>query len=107
MLSNPTCDISIDHKKVVDHEILVNKLYHYGFRAIINDWFASYFKNRTQTTQIGQHVSNKSHSSMCCPPRIRSLSVAFFKKLYVKRMNQCSNKFRFYLFLPVIQKSEL
>ena len=49
MLSNPTCDIFIDHKKVVDHEILVNKLYHYGFRAIINDWFASYFKNRTQT----------------------------------------------------------
>ena len=80
MLSNPTCDISIDHKKVVDHEILVNKLYHYGFRAIINDWLASYLKNRTQTTQIGQHVSNKSHSSMCYPPRIRSLSVAFFKK---------------------------
>ena len=30
MLSNPTCDIFIDHKKI-DHEILVNKLYHYGF----------------------------------------------------------------------------
>ena len=90
MVSNPTCDIFIDHKKVVDHEILVNKLYHYGFRAIRNDWFASYLKNRIYV------LPTKDPFPVSC----------FFFKLYVKRMNQCSNKFRFYLFLPVIQKFE-
>ena len=56
------CGIFIDLKKAfgtVDHDILLNKLHHYGFRGIINDWFASCLKNRLQTTQIGQHVSSK------------------------------------------------
>ena len=55
--------IFIDVKKAfdtVDHDILLSKLHHYGFRGIINEWFASYLNNRMQTTQIGQHVSNKS-----------------------------------------------
>jgi retron-type reverse transcriptase len=54
-----SCGVSIDLKKAfdtVDHNILLNKLNYYGFRGIVNDWFSSYLKNRTQTTQVGQHI---------------------------------------------------
>ena len=49
-----SCRVIIDLKKAfdtVEHRILLEKLQYYGFRGIINDWFKSYFTNRTQTTQ--------------------------------------------------------
>ena len=55
-----SCGVFIYLKKAldtVDYEILLNKLNHYGFRGVINDWFSSYLNNRTQTTQVGQHIS--------------------------------------------------
>ena len=45
--------IFIDLKKAfdtVDHNNLLDKLNHYGFPGLINDWFSSYLKNRVQTT---------------------------------------------------------
>ena len=57
-----SCGVFIDLKKAfdtVDHNILLNKLNHYGFRGIINDWFSSYLKYRMQTTQVGQHIFDK------------------------------------------------
>ena len=39
-----SCGIFIDVKKAsdtVDDDILLSKLHHYGFRDIINEWFAS------------------------------------------------------------------
>ena len=56
-----TCGIFIDLKKAfdtVDHKILLDKLYHYGFRGIINEWFESYLADRIQTTQTGSHISD-------------------------------------------------
>ena len=57
-----SCGVFIDLKKAfdtVDHDILLDKLNHYGFLGIINDWFSSYLKSRTQTTQVGHHISHK------------------------------------------------
>ena len=51
------CGIFLDFKKAfdtVDHSILLSKLYHYGIRGPVNEWFSSYLDGRVQTTQIGK-----------------------------------------------------
>ena len=56
------CAISIDLKKAfdtVDRDILIGKLFNYGFRGIISEWMKSYLKGRSQTTSVGGSVSNK------------------------------------------------
>ena len=65
-----SCGVCIDLKKAfdtVDHNILLDKLNHYGFRGIIKDWFSSYLNNRMQSTQIGPYISNKANVSCGIP----------------------------------------
>ena len=57
-----SCGVFIDFKKAfdtTDYCILLQKLYHYGIRGIINDRFHSYLTDRDQSTQIGSEVSTK------------------------------------------------
>ena len=57
-----SCGVFIDLKNdfdAIDHCILLQKLYHYGIRGIINDWFHLYLTDRIQSTQIGSEVSTK------------------------------------------------
>ena len=94
-----SCGVFIDLKKAFDtvnHDILLDKLNHYGFRGIINDWFSSYLKNRTQATTVGHHVSDKAAVG-CGVPQGSILGPLLFL-LYVNDIHRCSNKFRFYLF---------
>ena len=47
--------VFIDFQKAFDtvnHEILLNKLNHYGIRGCINEWFKSYLKDRKQFVSI-------------------------------------------------------
>ena len=49
------CGIFIDLEKVFDtvsHDILLEKLDHYGIRGISNDWFRSYLSDRSQFVSI-------------------------------------------------------
>ena len=62
-----TCGVFIDLQKAFDtvnHQILLDKLDHYGFRGVINKWFHSYLTDRMQTTKISSHISTKLNVSL-------------------------------------------
>ena len=94
------CGVFIDLKKAldtVDHNILLDKLNHYGFREIVKDWFSSYLNNRMQSTQIGPYISNKANVISCGIPQVSVLGPLRFL-LYVNDIHQCLNNLKFYLF---------
>ena len=98
-----SCGVFIDLKKAfdtVDHDILLDKLYRYGIRGIILEWFSSYLKGRSQVTQIGEHVSTKAwfkrrilHApnriaklNACKMRRLNQLNAAYFNSMRVSRI---------------------
>ena len=42
----------------VNHDVLLAKLFHYGVRGNLYDWFASYLSNRIQFTVVNGHESS-------------------------------------------------
>ena len=77
-----SCGIFIDLKKAFDtvnQGILLNKLEHYGFRGIINDWFTYYLSNRMQTTELKCHIFNK--ATITCVPQGSVLGPLLFSNM--------------------------
>ena len=91
MINYSPCGIFLDFKKAFDtedHSILLSKLYHYGIRGPVNDWFSSFLNGRVQTTQIDNQISsiiiymkNFLHSDW-----LRAVQF-FFLKTVQKRLN--------------------
>ena len=55
-----TIGIFMDPSKAfdtIDHGILLQKLYHYGFRGVSNEWFCNYLNNRKQFVQYNSAKS--------------------------------------------------
>ena len=93
-----SCGVFIDLKKAFDtvnHTILLDKLNYYVFRGIVNQWFSSYLSNRTQTTEIGSHISSK--LSINYVPQGSVLGPLLFL-LDVNDIQYCSSKLQFVLF---------
>ena len=93
----------------VNHDILLDKLHHYGIRGIINNWFASYLKGRFQTTDITNCISEK-QETLCSVSQGSVLGPLPFL-IYIKDICNSSNILNFfyfcrlYEFTPCGQKS--
>ena len=75
-----TCSIFLDLSKAFDtvnHEILLGKLYRYGFRGKIWNLLQSYLSNRSQCTKIGK-ISSKFQTMKCGVPQGSCLGPLMF-----------------------------
>ena len=71
----------------INHEILLNKLYHYGVRGTVHDWFKSYLFRRTQQVDYNSSISNIEPISSSVP-QCSILGPLLFI-IYIKDFSKC------------------
>ena len=94
-----SCGIFVDLKKAFDtvnHTLLLEKLYHYGVRGVVNDWFSSYLDGRPQVTQIGEYTSEK-EINPCGVPQGSVLGPLLFL-VYINDIQNSSDILDLFLF---------
>ena len=84
--------------ETVNHNILLNKLRHYGIQNSALDWITSYLSNRTQLVSYNNAISSNLQIK-CGVPQGSILSPLFFL-LYINNLTNISDK----LFLSCLPK---
>ena len=69
----------------VDHNILLDKLEHYGIRGVALDWVRSYLSYRLQLVQFNGQCS--SQQTICCGVPQGSILGPLFFLLYINDLN--------------------
>ena len=80
----------------VDHNILLDKLEHYGIRGVALDWVRSYLSNRLQFVQFNGHSS--SPQTICCGVPQGSILGPLFFLLYINDLSNVSTVVELILF---------
>ena len=80
----------------VDHNILLDKLEHYGIRGVALDWLRRYLSNRLQFVQFNGQCS--SPQTICCGVAQGSILGSSFFLLYINDLNNVSTLVELILF---------
>ena len=91
---NMGCGVFVHLQKafdIVDHQILLAKLNHYGIRGFSNDWFKSYLSNYSQYISINGYGYESFLAAINCgvPQRSALRPQLFF---YIYKRPESSNK---------------